>query len=80
MKCHLSYTTLVRWFIANAIITICFGVYLGIVCIFPSVSPYIRALIFAGNIDIIVPYIIFVLIVSSIVTILYFYDLHEDGK
>jgi len=73
-------STLYYWFIVNAVITICFGLYLGMICLFPSLSPHIRALFFDANIDIFVPYMIFALIVSSIVSIVYFYDLYRGRK
>jgi len=77
MRCHLNYSNLLCWFVANAIITFCFGLYLGIICLFPAAAPYIRALFFDGRIDIVVPYIIFALIVSSIASIMYYYDLYN---
>ncbi len=80
MKCSLKSSTLYYWFIGNAVVTICFGLYLGMICLFPSLSPSIRALFFDGKIDIVVPYIIFALIVSSIVSIVYFYDVYRGRK
>jgi Na+/H+-dicarboxylate symporter len=80
MKCSVKYSTLYYWFIANAIITICFGLYLGMICLFPSVSPHMRALFFDAKIDLVVPYIIFALMVSSIVSMMYFYDIYRDRK
>ena len=80
MRYRLNYVTLLCWFIANAVITLCFGVYVGMICLFPAVAPHIRALFFDGRIDIVVPYIIFALIVSSVASIMYYYDLYMDKK
>lgn len=80
MRCHVKYSTLLCWFAANAVVTLCFGIYLGVVCLYPPCAPYIRALFFDARVDMIVPYIIFALMGGSMASIMYYYDLYRDGS
>jgi len=80
MRCFLDYSTLLCWFAVNAVITLCFGIYLGVVCLFPASAPFIRAFFFNARVDMVVPYIIFAVMVGSIASITYYYDLYREGK
>jgi len=74
MRCNLNNTLLVNWFLCNSIITVCFGLYLAMICLFPSCAPSLREMFSRGSIDMLLPYIIFTLIVTALVSISCWYD------
>jgi hypothetical protein len=80
MGYHVKYSTLLGWFAANAVVTLCFGIYLGVACLYPPCAPYIRALVFDARVDMIIPYIIFALMIGSLASMMYYYDLYRDGN
>jgi len=74
MKNTLSFTTLTYWFIVNSVITICFGLFLAATCLFPSCAPAVRTLLVTETIAPMLPYIIFSLIVTSLISISFYVD------
>jgi len=74
MKHGLSSKMLVYWLMGNAILTICFGLILALICLFPSHVPALHALIVEGSLAGFLPYLIFVLIFSSFISLSYYYD------
>jgi ABC-type microcin C transport system permease subunit YejE len=74
MKYDLNNTVLLNWFLCNSIVTICFGLFLAMICLFPACSPSLAELFSRGSLDLMLPYIIFTLIVTSLVSISCFYD------
>lgn len=74
MKYDLSNNLLLNWFLCNAIITICFGLFLAMICLFPECAPSLREMFSRGSIDMLLPYIIFTLIVTALVSISCYYD------
>ena len=78
MKKHLHISMLTRWFILNGTLTICFGLFLAAACLFPAIAPSMR--LFLGNevVSLLLPYIIFSLIVSALLSISFFVDSRWD--
>lgn len=74
MKKSISFTALTFWFIVNSVLTIGLGLFLAAVCLFPSFAPAVRTLLFNEEIAPLLPYIIFSLIVSSLVSISFYVD------
>jgi len=74
MKPGLSSKLLVYWLIGNAILTICFGLLLALICLFPTRAPALHALLVEGSLASFLPYIIFILIFSSFVSLSFYYD------
>lgn len=74
MKYDLNNTVLLKWSLCNSIITICFGLFLAMICLFPSCAPSLREMFTRGSMDMMLPYIIFTLIVTSLISISCYYD------
>ncbi|NVN90497.1 MAG: hypothetical protein HXX11_07805 [Desulfuromonadales bacterium] len=74
MKKNINFTALTFWFIVNSVLTICLGLFLAVTCLIPSFAPAVRTLLFNENIAPLLPYIIFSLIVSSLVLISFYVD------
>jgi hypothetical protein len=74
MKKQINFTALTYWFIANSVLTICLGLFLAATCLFPSFAPAVRRLLFDETIAPVLPYIIFFLIVSSLISISFYVD------
>jgi len=74
MKYDLNNTLLLNWLLCNSIITICFGLFLAMICLFPDCAPALADLFSRGSLDLMLPYIIFTLIATSLVSISCFYD------
>jgi hypothetical protein len=74
MKFGLTYKILVYWLVVNAVMTICFGLLLAVICLFPDTVPALRNLIVEGPLARFIPYVIFLLIVSSLVSLSFYYD------
>lgn len=76
MRCaiSISITALTCWLVVNALLTACFGLFLALVCLFPSWAPAIRSLLLNDTVAMALPYIIFVLIVSSLLSISFYLD------
>jgi hypothetical protein len=74
MKYELNNSMLLNWFLCNAIITIFFGLFLAMICLFPACAPSLREMFSRGSLEMLLPYIIFTLIVSSLVSISCYYD------
>jgi hypothetical protein len=74
MKLELNYKMLVYWLIGNAVVTICFGLFLAVVCLYPACAPLLSGLLAEGTIAGFLPYVIFILIVSSLVSLSFYYD------
>ena len=65
---------LFRWLICNCVITICFGLLLALICLFPSCAPPLSTLFINGNMDLLLPYVIFVLVVSAMISMSCYFD------
>lgn len=74
MKFGLTYNMLVYWLMGNAVLTICFGLLLALICLFPDFVPALRMLLVEGPLARFLPYVIFLLIVSSLVSLSFYYD------
>lgn len=74
MKQGIPFTVLSRWLVANAVITICLGLFLALACLFPSCAPGLHTLLCGEAIAPLLPYIIFALIVSALVSISFYVD------
>ena len=74
MKHGLNYKMLVFWVMVNAVITICFGLLLAVICLFPDFAPKLRTILAEGTVASLLPYLIFILIVSSLLSLTYYYD------
>lgn len=65
---------LVYWLMANAVITICFGLLLAVICLYPTASPTLHSLLIEGSMASLLPYLIFLLVFSSLVSLSFYYD------
>jgi len=74
MKHALNITMLTYWFIANSIMTIGFGLFLAAICLFPTWAPSVHMLLVNETSAPILPYVIFSLIVTSLVLISFYVD------
>lgn len=74
MKYDLNNTLLFNWLLCNSIIAICFGLLLAMICLFPACAPALAVMFSRGSLDLMLPYIIFTLIVTSLVSISCYYD------
>ena len=74
MTYELDNKLLFRWLICNSVITICFGLLLALICLFPSCARTLSALFTNGNIDLLLPYIIFILVVSAMISMSCYFD------
>jgi len=74
MKYGLNYKMLVYWLMANAVVTICLGLFLAVICLFPACAPTLRSLLAEGTMATFLPYLIFMLIVTSLVSLAFYYD------
>ena len=74
MKSVINSKMLVYWLMGNAVLTICFGLILALICLFPTAAPALRTMLAEGIMARFVPYIIFILIVSSLISFAYYYD------
>jgi len=78
MKTGLSYKMLAYWLMTNAILTICFGLSLAVICLFPASVPALRAVLAEGTMAVFLPYLILIICVSSLVSFSYFFDTRRD--
>ena len=74
MKLGLNYKTLIYWLMGNAVVTICLGLFLAAVCLFPTCSPSLRNLLAEDSMATFLPYLIFILIVTSLASLAFYYD------
>jgi len=74
MKYGLNYKLLVYWLMGNAVVTICLGLFLAVICLFPACAPALRSLLAEGAMATFLPYLIFILIVTSLVSLAFYYD------
>jgi vacuolar-type H+-ATPase subunit I/STV1 len=74
MKFGLNYKMLVYWLMGNAVVTIFFGLFLAAICLFPGWVPALRTLLAEGTLATFLPYLIFILIVTSLVSLAFYYD------
>ena len=74
MKFGLNHKMLVYWLMGNAVVTICLGLFLAAICLFPAFAPTLRSLLVEGTMATFLPYLIFILIVTSLVILAFYYD------
>jgi hypothetical protein len=65
----------------NALITILIALCLAAACLFPASAPtFLLQIFFEHNLDIVVPYLIFILIAISLVSILFYHGIYRKRK
>lgn len=74
MKFGLSYSKLVIWMTVNAVFTVCLGLFLALTCLVPGFVPGLRTLLTQGFMADMLPYVIFILVISSLVSLSFYYD------
>lgn len=75
VKPEVDITTLVCWLVANSLLTVCLGLFLAGVCLFPSWTPSaLRTLLLDGTVAPLLPYIIFSLIAGSLLSVSFYRD------
>ena len=74
MTYELDNKLLFRGLICNCARTIFFGLLLALICLFPSYVPTLSALFINGIIDLLLPYIIFILVVSAMISMSCYWD------
>jgi len=74
MKIELNYKMLIYWLMGNAVVTICLGLFMAAICLFPGCAPTLRTLFAEGTVATFLPYVIFILIVTSLVSLAFYYD------
>ena len=68
------------WHVPASIITLAFGIYLSLICLFPSFNTVHHEFVMNGKIFIIVPFAIFFLIGSPFFTLWYYTKLDVDQE
>ena len=77
---HESVRKMKRWHVPSCIVTLATGIYLVLISLVPSFNQEYHEMIFQGNFFLLLPYAIFILIGSPILSLMCYTKLETDEQ